>query len=36
VTLAFGRLRSRGELVVSGRTILVPWEAFRRDLPAGR
>jgi CRP-like cAMP-binding protein len=36
VTLAFGRLRSRGELVVAGRTILVPWEAFRRDLPAGR
>jgi CRP-like cAMP-binding protein len=31
VTLAFGRLRARGELTVEGRTITIPWEAVRPD-----
>ena len=33
VTLALGRLRSRGELIVEGRTITVPWEVVRRGQP---
>jgi len=33
VTLAFGRLRARGELVVEDRTITVPWAVVRRDRP---
>ena len=33
VTLAFGRLRTRGELVVEGRTITLPWEVVRREPP---
>jgi CRP/FNR family cyclic AMP-dependent transcriptional regulator len=30
VTLAFGRLRARGRLIVEGRTVTVPWHAARR------
>jgi CRP-like cAMP-binding protein len=36
VTLAFGRLRARGEIAGAGRTILVPWEAMRGDEEPGR
>jgi CRP/FNR family transcriptional regulator, cyclic AMP receptor protein len=35
VTLAFGRLRARGELVVEGRAITVPWQVVRRRQPGG-
>jgi CRP-like cAMP-binding protein len=33
VTLALGRLRARGELVVEGRGITVPWRVARRGQP---
>jgi len=33
VTLAFGPLRLRGELVLEGRTITVPWEVVHRYRP---
>jgi CRP-like cAMP-binding protein len=33
VTLALGRLRARGELVVEGRAITVPWHAVQRRPP---